>query len=131
MKLYQTESHFFMVFLTIAVMFFLAIPAVFSMFAQSKSKYVISELKRAQAEMFFYEIDNGDYKRACISGFLGFSQSKLVLETGNGVSCVVSDDFRSLSMYTRLNKGDYFCVDSTGFSGITKNISFKKGYCSK
>lgn len=131
MNYYQTQSHFFVVFLVIAVMAFAMVPPILKAFANTSDSYVIAELKKAQSEMFFYELDNGSFKNACIRGGIGLVQSTVLIESGNGVSCTSSNNYKSIALRTNLQSGELYCVDSLGFLGFVKGEKGLSGNCSK
>ncbi len=113
MKLYQVQTRFFLIFILISVFALLSIPAIVKSFSKTTDKYLIAELKRAQAEMYFYEADHGNYKHACLSGLFGFNQYFLLEETGHAISCTVSPDLSSMSMFASLEEeGKFFCEGS-------------------
>lgn len=131
MKYYQTQSHFFIIFLVIAAMAFATIPPVLKAFAKTSDTYVVSELKKAQSEMFFYELDNGSFKNACMRGEIGLVQSSVLIESGNAVSCTSSDKYKTIALRTELQSGEIYCVDSLGFLGFVDSKKGLSGNCSK
>ncbi len=132
MKFYQVQSRIFLLLVLALVGLALLVPVIVNSFSRTTDKYLIAELNRAQAEMYFYEGDHGNYKNACLSGLFGFDQYFLLNETGHAISCTVSPSLRSMSMYTSLEEeGFVFCVDSNGFSGKILDSHPNPGYCSK
>ncbi len=128
----QPSHTFFLIFILIAVFAFLSLPFVFRLFADTTDHYLVAELNRAQAEMYFYQADHGNFEHACISGLFGFDQYLILDQTGHAVSCTISSDLTSMSMYTVLEDKDFvYCVDAQGVSKRMREKHLRSGYCSK
>ncbi|MCD5389979.1 MAG: hypothetical protein LR005_01145 [Candidatus Pacebacteria bacterium] len=130
MNWYQSQSHFFVVFLVIAVMALTAIPAMKKSFAKTSDNFIIHEMKRVQSEMYFYKIEHNGFKHACLSGDVSMLVSDVLYELGSGLSCVTSVDVQNIALYTTLHSEKIFCVDSKGYSGFIEN-KLPRGHCSK
>ncbi len=131
MNFYKAKSSIFLIFIVISAMAFAALPALFDAFAKASDIVVIENMKRVQSEMYFYEIDNGNYRYACIGGDYIVLQNKILLESGNGLSCTTNELETSISLYTKLKSDKIYCVDSLGYQGyIDENIRLL-GRCSK
>ncbi len=98
-------------------MAFAALPAVFKAFRATDDTFVIASMKRAQAELLFYEQKRGSFQYVCLDGGVGMPMQDILLDSGKGVSCMVNREASAVMLFTRLNTGEYYCVDSTIFAG--------------
>lgn len=129
--IHEKNSPYFLIFIVISALAFTMIPAVTKSFNKASDTYVIENMKRTQADMYLYEFDNYNYVYACIGGSFVILESKILQESGDGLSCTLSKDKKSLSLYTRLKSGEIYCVDSNGYSGFVGEEIKANGRCSK
>lgn len=124
----SNSSYYFLVFIVIGVFALSVIPSLKKSFAQASRVLVINTLKKVQADMFYISIEQGDFYRAC-SGSAASANIELILETGNAISCTVSDNYQNMAVSAQLKAGEFYCVDSNGFSGEVYQ-SAQGGHCS-
>lgn len=130
MKAYVTESYFFMVFIVIGAMALASIPFFINAFDDASDSFVVENMKKAQSEIYVYDMENINFKNACIRGGFILLHNTILLESGNAVSCVLNKNYKKLSLYTRLESGKTFCVDSGGYQGYVSG-TIPRGRCSK
>ncbi len=130
MNWYQSQSHYFVIFIVISVMAFSMIPAIKKTFTKTSDDYIISEMKRVQSEMYFYKVKNKSFKYACIGSDVNMLISNVLYELGSGLSCVTTVDMQHVALYTILNSKKVFCVDSNGYNDYVDNV-IPRGHCLK
>jgi hypothetical protein len=120
-----------MVFIVFAMIAFSFIPFMKKAFSKTSDDYIVAEMNRVQAEMYFYKLENNNFKYACISSNVSMLISNTLYELGSGLSCTSDAYYNNLSLYTVLNSGSVYCIDSSNFQGYIDTSFNPMGYCSK
>ncbi len=126
---YQNSTYYFLIFLLIAASFFAALPFVRGAFSNYSDSYIISEMNRAQSDMYFYKRENGNFHYACIRSDIAMLISKALYELGSGLSCTTNDNEENLALYVTLRSGEIYCVDSSGTQSYIKDTEKPLGHC--
>lgn len=124
------QSYYFLIFLLIGIFALSSVPFLVGAFSHASDQIIIGNMKKVQADLFFYKIDQGSFYHACIKGDVTTLQYIVLLESSNGLSCSTTSDYQNIALTTQLNNGDLYCVDSSGFYGKIPQY-YSSGYCSK
>lgn len=125
----ESSRYYFLVFLVIGFSALAVIPVILRAFSETSDRYMIAEMNKAQADMYLYQAEYGDFKHACVDprfmfvGFDDFSDASIHL------SCTTDDVGGALSLYTILSDGKMYCVDSHGNQEYLSAEETPNGYC--
>ncbi len=87
--------------------------------AGAKDASAKASMTSLRSNMESYNSDNSrnSYQDACSDPTVMNLLSAVQNQTGNPPVCTVSPDYVSYTAYDLLGDGQYFCIDSTSFSG--------------
>lgn len=131
MNVPSSSFYYFLVFLVVGVFALSATPFILHAFASASETIIIENMKKAQTDLYFYDAEYGGFQYVCIAGNIVVLQNDLLLEYADGLSCTVSENYRNVSLYTTLNKGKKYCVDSLGYQGFISSEKPPQGRCLK
>jgi len=113
------QTTYFLIFIIIAVTAYIVTPVMYSSFTDASDLYAQSKINTIRGEMFFAQQKRGSFQYACYSGPIGILVQDLVAEYSRRIVCRTNTDDSEMIVYTQLRSGEYYCIDSAGFSSST------------
>ena len=117
MNYYRVQSTYFLMFILISAIAFVAVPVMKDSFSSISDSYVKSQMKRIQTEMFFIDQGRGSFRHTCYTGSVGIIIRDLIQEYGKKVVCRTDKPLDSkVFIYVELRSGAFLSVDYLGVS---------------
>lgn len=117
MNYYRVQSTYFLIFITISAIAFVAIPFVRDAFTNISDTYIKAQMNRIRSEMFLGYRGAGSFDHTCYVGTTGDIIRDLIDEYGRKVVCHTNHPKNSeMFVYIELHSGEFYSVDSLGGS---------------